>query len=263
MSAISPTSIRRFGVKGLAVAIASCVLGLALMILIFGLGPNSRRDSMTEEKISTDKEDPNTSQHPWNVALGNVVVIAPELGLGVKSPKDAKIELSRINTKMEAQLLAVRELYRAESEKNSNLMGGLLLQLTVGSSGEVALVKELGWRITDNDFRKAVVAEVGKWEFQDIAPEGTTINCPLLFVREGMEITTLIRWEKSLGLFEEKIAANSTSSHPVQETKAPVSPSSAARRVKKTAASVTRLPKQAEKEYSPGDSEAGQLLDAF
>jgi len=263
MGATSSISIHRLGAKGLVVACASCVVGLALLILVFGLGPSSRRDSTTEEKNSLAKEDSKKSQSAWNVALGNVVVIAPELGFAVKGPKDAAIELSRISAKIEAQLLAVRDLYRAESEKNSNLMGGLFLQLALGSSGEVAQVKELGWRITDGDFRKAVVAEVGKWEFRDVVPEGTTINCPLLFVREGMEITTLIKWEKTLGLFDERTALNGASTRPIQEDKAAANGSPAARRVRKAVASVTRSPKQSQTESGPRDSEIGQLLDRF
>jgi hypothetical protein len=258
MGATSSTNVRRLGAKGFAVACASCALGLTLMILLFGLGSNSQRDSTTDEKFSPIKENPKKPQPAWNVALGNVVVIASELGFDVRGPKNAKIELSRVNSRIEAQLLAVRELYRLESDKNANLMGGLFLQLTLGSGGEVASVKELGWRITDGDFRKAVVAEVAKWDFQDTAPEGTTINCPLLFVREGMEITTLVRWEKTLGLFEERTAVNDASNRPAQESApAPVTPPSP-RRGKKPVAFLTRPPKQ-----SHNDSEIGQGLDAF
>ena len=183
MEATSSTSVRRLGAKGFLVACASCAFGLALMILLFGLGSNPQGESVNEKKNPPAKEAAKKSQPAWNVALGNVVVIAPELGFDVKGPKNAKIELSRVNGRIESQLLAVRELYRLESDKNANLMGGLFLQLAVGSRGEVAQVKELGWRITNGDFRKAVVAEVAKWNFHDTAPENTTINCPLLFVR--------------------------------------------------------------------------------
>ena len=262
MGATSSTSMRRLGTKGFTVACASCGFGLALMILVFGLGSNSERDSMTEGKNSPVKEDPKRTQPAWNIALGNVVVIAPDLGFSIKGPKNAKIELSRVNGRIEAQLLPLRELYRLESDKNSNLMGGVFLQLTLGSAGEVARVKELGWRITDGDFRSAVVAEVAKWDFQDTAPEGTTINCPLLFVREGMEITTLVRWEKTLGLFEERTAVNDAADRPVQETQPPIN-TPPARRLKKPVASVTRPAKQSEPKHNLNDSEIGQALDAF
>jgi len=134
----SSTNVRRLGAKGFAVAFASCAFGLVLMILTFGLGSNSQHDSMPEGKNSPAKENLKKIQPAWNVALGNVVVIAPDLGFSVKGPKNAKIELSRVNGRIEAQLLPVRELYRLESDRNSNLMGGLFLQLTLGSAGEVA-----------------------------------------------------------------------------------------------------------------------------
>ena len=52
--------------------------------------------------------------------------------------------------------------------------------------------------ITDVNFRKAVVTEVGKWYFADVVSEPLIVACPLLFVHEGMDITTLVQWEKAL-----------------------------------------------------------------
>src|SRR5215831_19376798 len=121
MEATSSTSVRRLGVKGFAVACATCAFGLALMILIFGLGSNPRGDSANEKKNLPANETLKKSQPAWNVALGNVVVMASELGFEVKSPKNVKAELSRINGKIESQLVAVRDLYRLESSKNENL----------------------------------------------------------------------------------------------------------------------------------------------
>src|SRR5499425_3198595 len=116
MVATSSTNVRRLGAKGFAVAFASCAFGLVLMILV--LRSNSQRDSMPEGKNSPAKENLKKIQPAWNIALGNVVVIAPDLRFSVKGPKNAKIELSRINGKIEAQLLPVRELYRLESDRN-------------------------------------------------------------------------------------------------------------------------------------------------
>ena len=260
MEATSPTSARRLGAKGLAVACASCAFGLALMILLFGLGSNPQGDSANEKKNPQAKEAPKKSQPAWNVALGNVVVVAPELGFEVKTPKNVKTELSRLNGKIEAQLLAVRDLYRVESGKNENLMGGLFLQITLGPRGTVANVNELGWRITDGDFRKAVVAEVAKWDFQDTLPEGTTINCPLLFVREGMEITTLIRWEKTLGLFEERSAVSDVGNRQGDEAKPTPTAAVSSHRPKKAAAGATRPSKPSR---IANDSEDVSGLESF
>jgi len=34
------------------------------------------------------------------------------------------------------------------------------------------------------------------------------VTCPLLFVHEGMDITTLVQWEKTIGNLADKVAAN-------------------------------------------------------
>ena len=42
--------------------------------------------------------------------------------------------------------------------------------------------------------------------------ENLTVTCPLLFVREGMDITTLVLWEKSLANAPDKTTPSRTSS---------------------------------------------------
>ncbi|MGE5062413.1 MAG: hypothetical protein ACM3N3_24545, partial [Betaproteobacteria bacterium] len=54
------------------------------------------------------------------------------------------------------------------------------------------------------EFKKAVIAEVAKWSFSDIVSETVKVNCPLLFVHQGMDITTLVRWEKATAAINEK-----------------------------------------------------------
>ncbi len=205
MEAISSFKLRDFGAKGIAVASTSCVISLTIMILAFGLNPSSE----VEPKNFPAKESDKTPAPGWNPALGNVVVIPADLGFSVKSSGETKIDPARIKTRIETQLMPLRILYRDESEKSPGLMGGLLLQLTLGASGEVVKVRELDSHIADEDFRQAVIAEAGKWEFNDAAPGGTTIDCPLLFVREGMDIKTVVRWEKTLGLFEKRAGSAS------------------------------------------------------
>jgi hypothetical protein len=85
-------------------------------------------------------------------------------------------------------------------------MGGMLFQLTVNRAGDVTQVKDLASRIIDGDFKKTVLAEVSKWTFPEILSDDTIISCPILFVREGMDITTLVQWEKTLGQFNDNPA---------------------------------------------------------
>ena len=205
----------RSGSRRVVMALASCAFGAVLILLVSQMGSNSEdkssgREASTEAKKRTPRS--------WNIALGNVVVVAPDLGFNAKLLKGGRVEESKIAARLESQLQGLREFYREQSESDPSLMGGMLLQLSVNSSGEVTQVKELVSRITDSEFKKAVVTEVSKWTFPEIIPETTTINCPLLFVREGMDITTVVQWEKTLGQFNEKSAVAKINTQAAQES---------------------------------------------
>jgi hypothetical protein len=188
------------------IALASCVFGAALILLASQMGSKSADETASVEKDSYAAAQKKKTQRAWNIALGNVVVVAPDLGLNAKALKGAQVEESKIAARLESQLQGLREFYRQESERDPTLMGGMLLQLAVGPSGDVTHVKELVSRITDSEFKKAVLAEASKWTFPEIITDSTTITCPILFVREGMDITTIVQWEKTLGQFSEKLA---------------------------------------------------------
>ena len=181
--------------KRVPVAISISLASLGLIAVAFAMARKPETFQSNNAAVEKQESKPST---PWNLALGNVVVLAPELGLKTTAPDTAKIEPARVAAKIEAQLTSLRQLYREQSESDPALLGGLTLQLTLGASGQVAEVTVLTARLKDNDFRKAVAAEATKWNFNEIAPEGTVIDCPLLFVREGMDIATVMNWEKTL-----------------------------------------------------------------
>src|SRR5215510_8381655 len=188
----------RTGGRRVIIALASCAFGAVLILLTSQMGSKSADETASTEKDSSVPTKKNKTQRAWNIALGNVVVVAPDLGLNAKSLKGAQVEESKIAARLDSQLQGLREFYRQESERDPSLMGGMLLQLAVSPSGDVTHVKELVSRITDSEFKKAVLAEVSKWKFQEIVTDSTTIICPILFVREGMDITTIVQWEKPL-----------------------------------------------------------------
>jgi hypothetical protein len=185
-------------------AIASCVFGVGLIFWGFRMGSESSEQKTLPEKSTAAAAKSKRSHPTWQVALGDVVVLAPALGFNVKAIKGEDVDETRVSAAIESQLLDLRELYRRESEANPNLMGAILLQLTIGASGEVDNVKELASRIPDGDFKKSLLEAASKWNFSQVVSSPVTINCPLLLVREGMDITTLLSWEKSLGSFEER-----------------------------------------------------------
>jgi hypothetical protein len=196
-----PENKGRSGGRRVVIALASCAFGAALILLGSQMGSKSSDPTGTTEEESSLKTQKKKTQRAWNIALGNVVVVAEDLGLNAKTVKGAQVEEAKIAARLESQLQGLRDFYRQESEREATLMGGMLLQLTVNPSGDVTHVKELVSRITDNEFKKAVLAEASKWTFPEIIMDGATITCPILFVREGMDITTIVQWEKTLGQF--------------------------------------------------------------
>lgn len=186
-------------------AAAGGLFCLALIVVAMVLHPRDpKEEEAAPQSVAKGKA---KAQTPWNLALGNVVAVAPELGLTVKAQIDSKLDTSRLAAIVDSQLASLREIYRVESENQPALMGALMLEISVGNGGQVTQVREIKARLPNAEFRKTVLGEVKSWNFKDAVPDGATIHAPLLFVREGMEIATLTKWEKSLGLFAEKPAA--------------------------------------------------------
>jgi hypothetical protein len=104
----------------------------------------------------------------------------------------------------------------------------------------VSHLRELGGRMFDADFKKLVASQAGAWSFAEIVNENLEVTCPLLFVHEGMDITTLIQWEKSLasGSVQTAVVQAENSGTPVA-AKAPTA----------AAMSAVRSPKSEPKEF--------------
>ena len=187
------------------VGIASCVIGVAVVYFAFGLGKEPiKKDAKASAKPPVEENQRYRPVRAMNMALGNMVFFAHDLGFAVKTAKDGPHDPSKIAMRIENQLQDLREIYRQEVVNNTSLVGGIMLQINIGPSGEVSEVKEITSLIADPEFRKSVVAEAYKWSFADIVSEPVIVSCPLLFVREGMDITTLVQWEKALGHLTDK-----------------------------------------------------------
>ena len=239
----------RFNGMRTAIALVGCAFGFGLMVFGFGIGSSSKDRATSAVTQESRKKLP-----AWNVALGDVVVMARDLGFSVKAPNDAAVDETKIAEKIESQLQSLRKLYRQESSSNEKLMGRIVLQLNITASGEVAKALEVTSRISDSDFRKAVVAEASAWRFDQLLPEGATILCPLLFVREGMDITTLIHWERFLSHPGKTTVAgkNNGSAEPIQKIKRARNPRSREAASNKVAAAVYQAAPAATVHPAPG-----------
>lgn len=185
---------------------AACLVALVVVYFGFGIGGESPKKSANASAPVQPTGPALKPVRAMNLALGNMVFLAQDLGFTIKGAKDTSVEGNKIALRIESHLQRLRELYRQESGKNSTLVGSVSLQFEISTSGEVSQVRELSSRISDGEFKSAILAEVAKWTFAGIVPETLTVTCPLLFVREGMDITTLVAWEKSLANPGEKAA---------------------------------------------------------
>jgi hypothetical protein len=192
------------GKKGL-IGIASLILAIGIAYFALDLRHEPIKKAAVASANPADENHTRTRPvRAMNMALGNMVYFAQDLGFTVKTAKGETYDAGKIVLRIENQLQSLRQVYRQESAKKPFLVGGIMLEFVVGPSGEVTRVKDTSSLIKDTDFRIAVVTEVGKWNFADLVSEPLVVACPLLFVHEGMDITTLIQWEKALGHFDDK-----------------------------------------------------------
>jgi hypothetical protein len=244
--------VRRIGLKGI-VGVVSCLIGGVVVYFGFGAGTESPKKEASASANPAAVARRQKPVHAMNVALGHMVFLAHDLGFSVRNAKDSA-EASRIAGRIESQLYLVREQYRQEVVQNPTLAGTLTLQFNIAPSGEVSQVRELSSRLNDSDFKKAISAEVAKWSFAEMVDENLTVTCPLLFVHEGMDITTLVLWEKSLSNPEDKLALGRAPSIPTQQAKvteaaATAKTVSAAAEKKGPAAGATPIGKQFQIKY--------------
>lgn len=210
----------RLGFK-IVIALGSCLFGLVLILYGFGIGGKSPKTEASTKTTPVAERARKKPVRTWNMALGDVVIVAQELGFNIRGGKDGAAEESKVVARIDGQLQKLRELYRQETGKNPGLMGNMMLQMNVANTGSVTQVKEISSRIPDGEFKKAILAEISNWSFPEIITENVTINFPLLFIREGMDITTLVEWEKSLAQIEDKpvTTAGSARNRAIQPTK--------------------------------------------
>jgi hypothetical protein len=176
--------------------IGACLIGLA--VLYFGIGTESPKQEANASAPASARPKPDKPVQAMNLALGNMVFLAREMGFLIRTNQDKPYDGNKVAARIESQLRRIRELYLQESGKDPTLIGSVLLQFDVSPAGEVSQVKELAARLKDGTFKNAIVDDVANWSFAGLVSENISITCPLLFVREGMDITTLVHWEKSL-----------------------------------------------------------------
>ena len=104
----------------------------------------------------------------------------------------------QVHSMLAGQLSDLRRAYTDWNQKNRNLMGSVLIKLQINASGDVIEAQEQTSRLTDLAFGSVVLSEARKWKFPKFNDEFSEVVVPLVFVPQGMDPQTIVRWEKAL-----------------------------------------------------------------
>jgi len=191
----------RRGTSRLVVSFA-LVLGLVGVLAAGMLGYYAKQKGieLTDLFPGSDKIAPIARETPPTDQKIAQVVGAEELGFKVwgTGTEDPNRQGALLREQIESQLENVRQLYRQEVQRKSDLMGSVTLQLTISPSGTVTRVDEFASRIKDKEFKKSVVDEAYNWRFPQSSSGLVKVNYPLLFAPAGMDVATLIKWEQGI-----------------------------------------------------------------
>jgi hypothetical protein len=153
------------------------------------------------------------------VASANRVLGLKDLGFEIRGGNQDPDLTGDLVQWSEAHITTLLPLYENRVKSHPDLMGSMVLQLKIDTSGAVVEVTELQSRLKDPEFKGAVVSQAYQWKFAGNHAEPLQIEYPLLFVPVGMDPTTLVRWELALASrVEEKKAEQAAFDSPQNGT---------------------------------------------
>src|SRR6185369_6681657 len=109
-----------------------------------------------------------------------------------------------LGSRVTEQLPGLRRAYAAALRTNPDLMGSLSVHIKMDDEGNVVDAQAANSRLSDADFAEIVLAEARKWRFLKHNGMGGVFKVPLLFVPDGMDPRTILRWERTVAAEEGK-----------------------------------------------------------
>ncbi len=191
---IRPLFVSLVSIVGFVAVLAGWILGLYAEKQGFSLKTLFRKESP-----AASSSQPGGGTSPGAVVAQ--VIGAEELGFKVwgTGATDVNRREALISERIESQLDYLRRFYQQQIQQKPNLMGSIILQLTISPLGQVTKVEEFSSQIKDAEFKRSVIEEVYKWRFPEATLGLVKVNYPLMFLPPGMDVATLVRWEKSIG----------------------------------------------------------------
>jgi hypothetical protein len=129
---------------------------------------------------------------------GSAVLAVDAFGLSIQAKNNSASTREVVEQVTVEHLARLHRTYSRWADTNGDLMGSLLLKLTVDATGKVVSVDPLASHVTNNSFTKTVMDDVRKWKFPKAGVEAAEITVPLLFVPKGMDPDTVVQWERKV-----------------------------------------------------------------
>jgi hypothetical protein len=178
-------------------------LGVIALISLFSVQYDSEKaTSNNQAEVSAIRQ----------VALATRVLGIKDLGFEVWGDNRDPNLTERLAQWSEAHITTLLPLYEKRVKSHPDLMGSMVLQLKIDTSGAVVQATELQSRLKDPEFKNAVVKQAYQWKFAGNHSEPLQIEYPLLFVPGGMDPMTLVRWELALASRAEEEKAKEAAS---------------------------------------------------
>jgi Bacterial SH3 domain len=132
------------------------------------------------------------------VSTGSAVLAVDTFGLTIRVKNASALTRELFEQAAVQHLARLHRTYSRWADSNHDLMGSLLLKLTVDARGTVVSVDPLTSQVTSDSFTKTVMDDVRKWKFPKAGVETAEITVPLLFVPKGMDPDTVVEWERKV-----------------------------------------------------------------
>ena len=132
------------------------------------------------------------------VNTGSAILAVDTFGLSIQAKKDSASTREVLEQAAVEHLARLHRTYSRWADTNGDLMGSLLLKLTVDATGKVVNVDPLASHVTNTSFTNTVLDDVRKWKFPKAGVEAAEITVPLLFVPKGMDPDTVVQWERKV-----------------------------------------------------------------
>lgn len=132
------------------------------------------------------------------VSTGSAVLAVDTFGLSIQAKSNSASTREVLEQVAVEHLARLHRTYSRWADTNGDLMGSLLLKLTVDATGKVIDVDPLAAHVTNTSFTKTVMDDVRKWKFPKVGVAAAEITVPLLFVPKGMDPDTVVQWERKV-----------------------------------------------------------------